>query len=86
MSETGISSEIAYTIEVVKKFDTPLEKICLECEKMKGKIQISAVLPNPPHSDTVEWIELRNTSSEKYPLDVCVLSDDTKKYSLSGEL
>lgn len=53
---------------------------------MKGKIQISAVLPNPPHADTVEWIELRNTSSEKYSLDACVLSDDAKKYSLSGEL
>gem|GEM_PF-3255453 len=62
-SSSGISREMYFTVEVVKSFDEP--KIpCLECEKMKGKIQISAVLANPPHADTVEWIEIKNSGSE----------------------
>jgi hypothetical protein len=75
-----------YDIEVVKKFDTLLKEECIDCEKMKGKIQISAVLPNPPHADTVEWIELKNISSETQSLNDCTLSDDTKKYRVSGSL
>lgn len=75
-----------YDIEVVKKFDILPEKECLECEKMKGNIHISAVLPNPPHADTVEWIELKNISQESYFLDSCTLSDESKKYLLSGTI
>jgi hypothetical protein len=67
----------------VKKFDILPEKICLNCAEMVGKIQISAVLPNPPHTDTVEWIELRNISSETWNLDTCTLSDESKKFALS---
>ncbi len=85
MSESGVSSEAYYTIEVVKKLDVP-EEICLDCEKMKGKIQISAVFPNPPHADTVEWIELKNISPESYSLDSCTLSDDASDYALSGNI
>ncbi len=84
--ETGIISEMYYKVEVVKKFDALPEKKCLDCDKMVWKIQISAVLPNPPHADTVEWIELHNLSSEIWNLDTCTLSDDTKTYALSGTL
>jgi len=41
------------------------------------------VLPNPPHADTVEWIEIRNVSSQNWNLDTCTLSDETKKFALS---
>lgn len=86
MSESGVSSEAYYIIEVVKKLDVVPEEVCLGCDRMIGKIQISAVLPNPPHTDTVEWIELKNLSSESYSLDACVLYDDAEKYSLSGNI
>lgn len=85
VSSAGFSSEAYYDIQVVEKFDFE-EKKCENCEKMKGKIQISAVLPNPPHADTVEWIELKNISSESYSLDACVLSDDTRSFTLSGNI
>ncbi|MEI6710801.1 MAG: hypothetical protein WCK88_00585 [bacterium] len=85
LSTAGVSSEAFYDIQVVKKFDSE-EKKCENCEKMKGKIQISAVFPNPPHADTVEWIELKNLSSESYSLDACVLSDDTRNFTLSGTI
>jgi hypothetical protein len=31
----------------------------------------------------VEWIELKNLSSEMWNLDTCILSDETKKFALS---
>lgn len=65
----------------VKKQDT-----CNDCEKMKWKLQISAVLPNPPHADTVEWIEIENISSEKISLDVCTLSDESRSYAMTGNI
>ena len=85
-NDAGISSETYYEVQVVKKFDLPPKKPCLHCQEMVGKIQISAVLPNPPHADTVEWIELHNLSSETWNLDACTLSDDTKTYELSETL
>ncbi len=84
-SSSGISSEIYYLVEVTESFDDP-EIPCIDCEKMKGKIQISAVLANPPHADTVEWIEIKNTASETYSLGACMLSDESKKYPLSGTI
>mgnify|MGYP000570668153 CR=1 FL=1 len=53
---------------------------------MVGKIQISAVLPNPPHADTVEWIELKNISDETFSLDACQIEDDTDSFDLFGNL
>lgn len=71
---------------MVKKFDILPEKICLDCDTMKGKIQISAVFPNPPHADTVEWIEMTNISSEVWDLSSCILSDNTRDFALAGTL
>lgn len=49
-------------------------------------MQISAVLPNPPHADTVEWIEIKNISSQTWGLGSCALSDSTKSFTLSGDI
>jgi len=51
---------------------------------MIGKIQISSILPNPPHTDTVEWIELKNISDEQFPLDACQIEDDSGSFDLDG--
>ena len=59
---------------------------CLDCENMRGKIQISAVLANPPHADTVEWIEITNISSENVSLDGCMITDETGNFNISGIL
>lgn len=80
VSDWATSHTASYEIEVVSVFEP---EPCSECENMKWKIQISAVLPNPPHADTVEWIELRNNSTESFSLDTCKLSDDSKSYELS---
>jgi len=86
MNASGVSSEAYYTIDVVEKFDVLPEKICLDCDRMKGNIQISAVLPNPPHTDTVEWIEITNTSSQTWDLGFCTLSDSSKSFPLSEKI
>jgi micrococcal nuclease len=80
VSNWASSYESFYDVEVVRDF---AEKLCTDCEKMKWKIQISAVLPNPPRADTVEWIELKNTSHETFSLDFCEISDDSKTHELS---
>jgi endonuclease YncB( thermonuclease family) len=80
VSDWASSHESLYDVEVVRDF---AEKPCTDCEKMKWKIQISAVLPNPPRADTVEWIEIRNISNETFFLDFCELSDDSKTHELS---
>ena len=80
VSDWASSHESLYDVEVVRDF---AEKPCTDCEKMKWKIQISAVLPNPPRADTVEWIEIRNISNETFSLDFCELSDDSKTHELS---
>ena len=69
-------------MEVVEDFD----RKCLDCEKLRGKIEISAALPNPPHTDTVEWIEIRNISTENISLDGCVIADETEDFELFGIL
>ena len=61
-----------------KKIET-----CPDCENKKGKLQISAVLANPPHADTVEWIEIENISGENASLDFCKISDESKSYTIS---
>lgn len=53
---------------------------------MRGKIQISAVLANPPHADTVEWIEISNISSENVSLDGCKIADEMGDFDISGIL
>lgn len=64
-----------------------IPKECPECSKeFLGKLQISAVLPNPPHADTVEWIEITNISSVMLDLRSCTIGDATKKYSLTNVL
>lgn len=80
VSDWTSSHESLYDVEVVRDF---AEKPCTDCEKMKWKIQISAVLPNPPRADTVEWIELKNISNESFSLDFCEISDDSKTHELS---
>lgn len=72
-----------YDVIVVRDFEP--EK-CLNCENIRGKIQISAVLPNPPHADTVEWIEIRNISQETLQIDGCRVADDTDSFEFSGVL
>lgn len=73
-----------YDVEVVKDFEQ--KEKCQDCEKLRGKIQISAVLPNPPHADTVEWIEIKNTSLEPLSLDSCQITDDGGDFEISGIL
>lgn len=81
----GVTTDTAmYDVEIVENFEQ--EEVCLECEKIRGKIQISAVLPNPPHADTVEWIELTNISPESLSLDFCEISDESESHWLSGVL
>ncbi len=72
-----------YEVEVVKDFE---EETCLDCEKFRGKIQISAALPNPPHADTVEWVEITNISEEILSLDACSIADEAKTFHLSGTI
>jgi hypothetical protein len=72
-----------YEVVVVRDF-TKID--CLDCENMRGKIQISAVLANPPHADTVEWIEIGNISNEDISLDGCTLADDVGDFDISGVL
>jgi hypothetical protein len=71
-------------VEVVS--GKPVQEICTHCGEMFGKIQISAVLPNPPRADTVEWIEIQNISDKNFSLDACEISDEGKSFSLSGSL
>lgn len=59
---------------------------CLNCENMHGKVQISAVLANPPHADTVEWVEITNSSSENVSLDGCMIGDETGGFDISSTL
>lgn len=81
----GIDEHMAtYDVEVVKDFEQ--KEKCQDCEKFRGKIQISAVLPNPPHADTVEWIEVKNISDEPLSLDSCQVTDDDGDFELSGIL
>jgi hypothetical protein len=67
-----------YEVEIVRDFI----QACTDCEKYIGKLQISSVLANPPHADTVEWIEIKNISAETINLDVCTIGDETKKFQL----
>ncbi len=84
VSDGTLTSTTTYMVEVVS--ESLEQKTCLECKSMMGKIQISAVLPNPPHADTVEWIEIQNISQETLSLDACEISDDTESFGLSGSL
>lgn len=81
---SGMTKEIYYWVEVVKDFIEPV--VCPECEKMIGKVQIYRALANPLHADTVEWIEIKNISTEIQNLDQCSLSDNHKKYPLSWNI
>lgn len=75
---------MTYEVEVVQKLKP--DELCSACKNMIGKIQISATLPNPPHADTVEWIEIQNISHESIPLDACEIADDSGSFELSGSL
>ncbi len=85
VASDGVSTQEAfYDVEVVTEFTLlEEEKTCTDCEKNMGKIHITAVFPNPPHADTVEWIEITNISSETLSLKGCFIADETKKYALS---
>lgn len=82
-SEWDLSHTATYEVEVVREFSPDP---CLECERMRWLVQISAVLANPPRVDSVEWIEVRNNSAENFPLSVCEISDDSRSYELSWKL
>lgn len=82
-SDWDSSHSATYEIEIVKEF--PPEP-CIQCERMRWLVQISAVLANPPRADSVEWIEIRNNSSEAFSLSVCEISDDSRSYELSWTL
>lgn len=73
-----------YDVEVVKDFVQ--QKECPDCASFPGKLQISATLPNPPHADTVEWIEITNISPVAIPLGACQMHTRTRSFSLSGTI
>lgn len=81
ISDWVSSHTVLYDVEVVIKIES---EPCAECDRIRWKIQISAVLPNPPRADTVEWIEIKNISNEDVSLQYCEIADDTKSYELSG--
>lgn len=83
VSDGDKSHTALYEVVVVRDFG---KVDCLDCENMRGKIQISAVLANPPHADTVEWIEITNISSENVSLDGCTIADETTDFDISGIL
>lgn len=74
------NNTVTYTVKVVDEFE---KELCSDCEKLRGRLQISAVLPNPPHADTVEWIEIWNVSTESVSLDSCEIADDSRMYKIS---
>ena len=78
---SNITERTLQIFKISKKID-----VCHDCENKKGKLQISAVFPNPPHADTVEWIEIKNISSENVSLDFCKISDQSRSYAMSGIL
>ena len=78
------SNRIEKTLQLLKHAKKP--DVCADCENKKGKFQISAVLPNPPHADTVEWIELENISNESVSLDFCKIKDESRSYTMGGFL
>jgi endonuclease YncB( thermonuclease family) len=84
ISDGTKTHETSYDVEVTSALQK--KEPCLECASFWGKLEISAVLPNPPHTDTVEWIEIRNTSSETFPLDACELADESESFELSGSI
>ena len=84
ISDGTKTHETSYDVEVTS--NTPEKEPCEQCAWFRGKIEISAVLPNPPHADTVEWIEIRNTTSETLSLDACELSDESESFELSGSI
>lgn len=80
----NVSNTIERTLQLFrtnKKID-----VCADCENKKDKLQISAVLANPPRADTVEWIEIENVSEETISLDFCKISDESRSYIMSGML
>jgi hypothetical protein len=78
------SNTIEKTLQIFK--NAKKIEVCPDCENKKGKLQISAVLANPPHADTVEWMEIENVSNESTSLDFCKVSDESKSYTMSGML
>lgn len=85
MSE-GRTAETQYSVEVTKDFKEilPLATPCPTCAQAAGHIQISAVLANPPHADTTEWIEITNISSTDVQMNGCQLSDLSRAHDLTG--
>lgn len=75
------SNTIEKTLQIFK--NEKKNETCPDCENKKEKLQISAVLANPPHADTVEWIEIENVSNESVSLDFCKVSDESKSYTIS---
>jgi endonuclease YncB( thermonuclease family) len=78
------SNTIEKTLQIFK--NEKKNETCPDCENKKEKLQISAVLANPPHADTVEWIEIENVSNESVSLDFCKVSDESKSYTISWML
>jgi endonuclease YncB( thermonuclease family) len=81
----NVSNTIEKTLQLFKT-NKKIDVKCTDCEDKKNKIQISAVLANPPRADTVEWIEIENISSETISLDFCKISDESRSYAMSGLL
>lgn len=72
-----------YLVEVISSDTASTEEDCTTCDEVERGLQIVAVFPNPPHADTVEWVEIKNISSSRVDLSYCLAQDDSKKYQLS---
>lgn len=80
----NVSNNIEKTLQLYKA--NKKTDVCIDCENKEDKLEISAVLANPPRADTVEWIEIENISSETISLDFCKISDESRSYIMSGML
>lgn len=78
------SNRVEKTIQIFK--NAKKQETCIDCDDPQWKIQISAVLPNPPRADTVEWIEIENISEENISLDWCKIADESRSYKMTGML
>lgn len=81
--ETGTANDIYLVEVVVGDSAIMIEEECTTCDEIEWGLQITAVFPNPPHADTVEWVEIKNISPWTLNLDSCVIQDDSKEYKLN---
>lgn len=79
----GNTAVDTYFVEVIGNDTASDEEDCIACDEFDGGLKIVAAFPNPPHADTVEWVEIKNISSSRLDLGSCLIQDDSKKYQLS---